>query len=713
MSLGRDYVIRYIVDANGARQELLAIQQALAGLDRQAIQTKQSLDLAGASLQTFGASSVATGQQIGVVGDGLEKTHAGLVKSIAGFAALGAATEVLSEIAERTRRVVEYMGELGDKTAEVRDKARELATLQGKSSPDNATLAGVAEFGIRTGMTPQEAIRFQEQLEGSMPAGLQKGNVTEEIAHRVSEVGARFGQRVGLRPETSGDLAGVLSQFAEIPDVESGARMIGQIHKGLDDGRGRMDTLMSSFINLATGVVEEGGQVQDPSKLAVYHGVMSTMHPPREAATYTRIFSRELRELNGAQGEALQQLGIEPTAPLETQMAQMFAHLEQRESEGIAPRVEMSRLGFSRSRGIDAVAQLYQSRGMIEARLKDQEGITGQGVEGKNDEFFRSMAGRDKTTRAMTEGNSLIQGLEYEPLQIARRMAVMRMRQAGSYDNAQLAALDQIADAGGLAQLAGVDETILRRVNKEVVSGIASEASAVGLDRDAGFRARLEALGGDYTTANVARFVRESAPLLEARGADFTGGPGNLPEEITIARHGLDRDRVLRRPDAGPAGPRTPPAMSNLAKLLPDRLRRMLPEEFTRETRGPGLFDDVTPTDEARASRQPSRFDPATGEWTPLSADEQAEFTVDELRSLTPEAFDRELKLRKPIPGDPPAGPPGAEDGPGGQASRGRDYELKSLLSKIEANTRPAANRAATGRFDEQPATPSPEAMRT
>jgi hypothetical protein len=304
------------------------------------------------------------------------------LKTVAAFEAMRVGVDVLGQIGEEAKKTRDEMKQLGDEQIKKSKDFRELSFLTGKSI--DQVKAESAEFGMQTGMAVEEAREFRRVYEGAAPAGRQKGNVgqggrrpgeTEEqyrarlepVEREIQQAVAGTAQRVGIKSETAGRLAGQMSQFQRIPDRATAEAVMGQVVYGLQEGVGEMDPLTKSLMNIAGSVADEDtGAVRSLGELAVMLGVSSTHHEPAEAGTYTRIGIRSLREFKGQQGESLKRMGIGPEDTSMEAMRKLWTELEQREARGQAPDISLSEMGFNEVREVRALTEFYRDRNILE-----------------------------------------------------------------------------------------------------------------------------------------------------------------------------------------------------------------------------------------------------------------------------------------------------------------------------------------------------------
>lgn len=529
----RDYTLHYNVDGNAAG-ELKKIGIELWKMERNSKEAADATERLDNNLKHLTNSSVQAGQSLTVVADGGQRSAAsfmGLNVEAAKFIAMQQGftlmLDTIRDIGERARNVRDAMKELAEGASEVRQEYRELANLHGQSAPTNQELLKGAAFGVKAGMTPVQSARFLEQFEGSLPAGLQKGNISRPVAEQVAQVTARTAQRVGMSAGTSGDLAGVIGQFQKIENVDQGATTINQILEGLNLGRGKIEPLAKSFIQLAGSTVDEGmGPINNLGDLAALYGSMSTHFGPQRAATYTKIGLRELREVGDSdQAKSLAGMGIDPTLDGYEAMEKFWKEMEKKEAAGVPIDTALQGWGFNRSEGREAMTHLYRDRESIRERRKLTQAKTSEQLYRQNDEFFTSTAGRTLTQKAVDEASKLDLGMQQEDLNLARMAATTRLRNKGALNSNELIIADKIQELGGATTTIGIPSALEKRIDQEAMHGLMNEAQSLGIGEWARHqRYQMEEMGA----MDKATFFRTVGQEVSKRGGDPTGGYGAI-----------------------------------------------------------------------------------------------------------------------------------------------------------------------------------------
>jgi prefoldin subunit 5 len=442
---------------------------------------------------------------------------------VAGFSAFNLAKTILSEVGQAIKETRDELAKLGDEFTDLRQKAREYANLTERPSPDNVVMSEAIGFGLKAGMTPDKAIEFLTQYQGSVPAGIQKGNITKEVGMQVAEEAARFGQRVSLTAATAGDMAGVVSQFQKINNREEGAKIFGQVAYGLNEGRGEIQPLMHAFLNTAGSLVDEGlGPVKSLSDLAVPFGVLSQHHGPEEAGTHVRNAFQALRGKGSAQlRQSLRIMGIAPDTDAREAMTTFFGHMDEEVAKGKTPEETLRKWGVTEIRAARGWLELWKNKDVIKTRYKNVDAVTAQSVMAANDAFAASPAGQSQRVRAQLGAAKATVGLEQEDFAMARTGAIARLHSRGEILDQDMAALDAVRDMGGILTRFGVESSLEQRIDKEAVSGLVKAADAVGLGDWARGQAQLFDENSDPKSR--ALIVHNLSEGIRSKGGDPAG----------------------------------------------------------------------------------------------------------------------------------------------------------------------------------------------
>ena len=297
-------------DTTSAIAGFAQVEAEIKKLTSAAMASGQALGGATGAMGGITAAASNAGAQIQHTTGHVGSLTSGLLSLSSAMQVFSMAMQVIGEFGSKMNAAREAVNQMTEDTMKLRDTLREVASLQGKDGPNNAVASDVLQLGMDSGMMPKDAVEFMEQFLGSSPAGKQKGNITEEVSKQVAVFGAQFGVQKDVTPKTAGDFSGVISQYQKVPDVETAAKVFGQINYGLNEGRGNMEPLVRTLLNTAGSVVDEnGGPLESLADLAVMEGVASTHANPYATGTQLRQAVRALRKTEGAEGEWLAKQG--------------------------------------------------------------------------------------------------------------------------------------------------------------------------------------------------------------------------------------------------------------------------------------------------------------------------------------------------------------------------------------------------------------------
>lgn len=503
--MDRDYTLNYRVDTSqagpafaGMRTHLDEIRNKLHEITTAATGVNNSFGqianngmgaLNGVSIHAAQAQSTFLGLETGVI------------KAAVAFKGLDLAAGIVMALGEAVNSARKHMADLVEDATKVGLAMRELASLRGESAPTPATTGAAAQFGINVGMEPEEAGRFLSRFKGSEVAGLIRGNVGDgrregesqaDYEKRVAPVledlateGGRFGQRKGISHKTTGDVAGVMTQFGRVKDGKDLAQKFGRVSAALDDGRGDMEALMMSFSNTAGAIVDQGdgAAFKSVEDMSAFLGVMSMSHQPKEAGTYLKKAVRELREFNGPHKDALEKMGITPDMDFKQSMGRVKDAID---GSGKAPDQALQEMGFKDSAGIQAITEAYKGMAELPGRESRRDAVSGDQVLRDNDEFFSSnQIGISLRNKAEDAARDLIAGEAKMSWQNARASARNRLRNDGKIKDSGDFVMDKVKDLGPILPTLGFETTQQSRIDEEAVNHIMKLAEENGLGDEA------------------------------------------------------------------------------------------------------------------------------------------------------------------------------------------------------------------------------------
>lgn len=335
---------------------------------------------------------------------------------------LGAIKAVLGSVVDGYEKIHQEAVKAAEATLAMRDNLRMEAVLMGAPTADTASLQKALALRAATGLGEQEASDLTRQFYGSLPVGLQKGNITPQVAHDLlTQVGvtqARAGGDAGTR----GDIAGILGQFGKVGSVEQGLGQLESIRQGLTAGRGDDPILTRQLLKVAGSIVKEGGTVGSLSELAAVIGVTSLSAGPEEAATRAEQLNRGLRSgqtkhMKGkgaisSQADYLKSLGIGEKDTLESSLAKIVPDIRKAQEAGRAPDVYLAERGFRSSEERRALIETVENYDVLKIRLEQaRKASSGADEVAKNKAYLASPAGRLKVATQAGAAETAAKGL--------------------------------------------------------------------------------------------------------------------------------------------------------------------------------------------------------------------------------------------------------------------------------------------------------------
>jgi hypothetical protein len=608
----RDYTIAFVVDTSQA-SGLATIEGMLLSIEARTLGASQALGNLGQSLTNLQPGATAAGNlnagltnvansagkaqaaiqgvnnQLGVLSlgasgagnsinvtaqaaGGAQKSFMGLnlemLATAAAFRGLEFGVAIVAEIGRGAAEARKHLAELAEDATKTRDAMRELANLRGHSGPDDEVTSGAVAFGLKANMTPDQARKFLERFEGSVPAGEQKGNIgqiednfgiladprrVKKTKEEIALEAAKFGKRVNLEDKTAGDIAGVIPMYKRVTGGLDMAQTLGRIAYGLNEGRGNLEPLMRGLTETAGALVDqEHGPVSSPEELAVLYGVMSTHKGEQASGTYLRKAVRELSDFGGKQEAGLRAMGITEKDSALQKFRKADQYLRKREQEtGLDRGALLQQMGFNEGAGREAVTMMTRDMPVVEQRLIKQQGITGTQVMRQNEEYFlKNPAGVRQRIEAAAQASNYSRGREQEWVNNARKMAVVRMKEESRFMSGELAFADKVMELGGATTaIAGMPTELENRINDEAMHNLHVAATGAGLEE--------HFLRMQRDKAPMDQIFREMVPRIQERGVD----PFQAPASIRLKTEAAARPEAQKKKDEAARRGRNAPTL--------------------------------------------------------------------------------------------------------------------------------------------------------
>jgi hypothetical protein len=467
--------------AAGGNRSAAAMTKRVSELLAELNKLNGTLGTTNASLNLTASNSNSAGLSIG--------------KMRLAFMAMHEAVEVLDAIGDGIRDARDEVDKLAESNLKLRDSMRELANLQGHEGPDDEVAGEVLALGMASGMKPDEAVKFLEQFEGSIPAGRQLGNIgagknaveKKELERAMALEGAAFSARLGINPETGGDLSGVISQYTKIGKIEDFAGQLGAMAYGLNEGRGKLTPLIRGELGQAGAAVTDG-RVKDLAELGSFIGVASTV--AKSAGSSGTKFSQMdalLNTVGGEQGDYLQSIGVSDKKGDLAKLKELRKDLDK--NGGGDWSTYLYSKGFHNKTDRQSTVAMARNIDVLEQRIATARGMVGRGGETiAADAAFlgRTITGQNRKSLAAEAASDFIKGSANESIVVAQRNATSRLKLPGvdAIDTPLTKATDAIFDhtIGALASPFGITGNRQSRINKEMLRSLEEKGKSVGVN---------------------------------------------------------------------------------------------------------------------------------------------------------------------------------------------------------------------------------------
>ena len=498
----RQYQIIFTADTANAVAGMKMMHQELQMLEAFANSSGTSINnlaqgvngLAGAALHLNGALGATQPTTTSFT-----LSIADLARAFAIQGVMSGAVEAVLAFGDVANRARDRVKDLAIETMDLRDKMRELANLQKQDGPNNEVTVAAVKLGMAAGMMPEEAVKYLEQFEGSSPAGEQKGHIDEATKKAMMVEGAKFGTRVALKPQTAGDLAGVISQYTDLtrdgdgnplpPDarVEKGMAQMGRVAYGLNEGRGNLEPLVRSLINTAGAVITDGhGPVEDLGELAAVEGVASTHANPREAGTRVRQAVRSLRDTKGKAANYFESVGIKDGMTHIQRLERLKADQERTDASGEGFDTFLKSVGLTDEDEGRAIVEQVRDLDIIKKRVANQKKMGGRQVIQQGNNFLaHTRTGVRRQQKANKAGQEFLVGEQGERFEMAREAAEQQLRDEKKIGGPENSTTELAADLFGLLPKLGYESTREATKAQRAEENLIEEAKRKGIDEAA------------------------------------------------------------------------------------------------------------------------------------------------------------------------------------------------------------------------------------
>jgi hypothetical protein len=411
--------------------------------------------------------------------------------------AIQAGISVFMELGEMANKARDKVRDLAIETMDLRDKMRELANLKGAAGPDNIIAGETVQMALKAGMMPEEMVKYLEQFEGSAPAGRQKGHIDEKTEKELMVEGAKFGIKNNIKSHTSGDLAGVISQYTDLTKDKDGKAIpqnqraekamaqMGRIVYGLNEGRGNVEPLVRGLLNTAGSVVGTGA-VEDLGEYGALYGVSSTHANPKEAGTRVRQAIRGLRDTEGSAGNFLKlNAKIKDSDTHVQRLEKIKPLIDAAKASGLSADTYLNRMGFKDQDEIRAIIEETEDLDIIKQRIAKGKTISGKDVMNADDKFMTSTrTGIRRNQKSQEAARDFLRGEQAEQLEMAKKNAEMQLHDEGNIDHPNNFKWELLNDLGGLRPSLGWQDNRSYKIQKRAEDNLLREAQRKGISTD-------------------------------------------------------------------------------------------------------------------------------------------------------------------------------------------------------------------------------------
>lgn len=472
-------------------QQLTAARKPMAGLSGGARRFGQQIDSWGARLLTFHSIASAVRDIGKALREGTEVASAG-------------ARDNLS----------------------TRDNLRELANLQGKASPDNATVAGFYKFREATGMGDREANDALRRFEGGLPTAVAKGNITgnstEGVAGELFRETGRTASRVGLSGGSAALLTAKIAQTADanpITNADEGLNEFGTIVDLLNRGDGDLTPLVDSLVKTAGGQVGDGLQFKSLPELAAALRVTSLNASPRVAGTRIEQAVAALSAFTKkSAGQTLREAGIVEGDDLPTKVDKIAPLIEGATDQQAA----LARLGFDNQAQRRAIVQLVANRKLLRDETEAaRKGSDPKTIREANDKAFADLSMQNRVEEARNDASKFVAFTAQEETEVLRKRAESDLRNQGQIDNPGVNADDAMADNP-------IARALYQASRVATGQGVSRDGLPIGLGGKTTRQMRIDARAEQLARDAVRRTGADPNRVVESAG--FVDG-NEVPED--------------------------------------------------------------------------------------------------------------------------------------------------------------------------------------
>ncbi len=484
--------------------------------------------------------------------------YVGIGAIVGGVRAIGAAW---GDVAEQQRKAAEAFQQA------VKD-ARVAGGVSGKTPTQAA--ASIHRISAESGLNFNEANELKRQYEGTVPAALQKGNITQEVSDAILGETAKTGARLGGDQGTRGEMAGIVGQFGKVGSTGEGLAKLEASRKQLVDGRGDDGPLTKSLLSAAPTLIESGmvGSIEEASALI---GTTSLKGGPLMADTTAKSLVKGLRGTTTEQAQKLESVfGIKrgSTEDLESRLGKVVPKLRQVKDSGTDVASFLRDEIKLPAEEVEAVSYMIDNYEMLKGRMataRQDAKSGGAGVLADNAKFLASPEGMKMRAESQGEANVFTQG---ERVKGASAMAAL--------EEANLKG----ESPGALPAMRSFQKGI-RNVASYIFPGLGNESEAYAgkdLDRqlaDAGMANPYGGAGGMISGLFTPAAEQNQAKIgaLQGAGQDpYAQMSAKLEKQTTVLEKiatgiesgNKEREKQAKPRPLNPGGPQQPGARAGM-----------------------------------------------------------------------------------------------------------------------------------------------------
>jgi hypothetical protein len=483
----------------------------------------------------------------------IERFGASLLALQAGMLVVRKVGEALDAMGESAAKAREFQDKGGQAGLDKRGKAREYANLMNHEGPDDAVMSRLFSLGQAGGYKFDDAVKYGEQFLGSSPAGVQAGHVTPEQLKKLEVEGARFANRIGLDPATGGDIAGVIPQYVDMTKDANGRALttdqgvnkamgqLGALQYGLNEGRGKITTLMRSEIGAAAPALA-AGRIQDHAEMGAFVGIASTFSKSASSPGTnfkqmdSLINNSEGDEGSNQKGDYLKRIGVAGARGDLAKLRALKADVDAQRKAN--PNLDVSSYltekGFHNRAERDSTIGYIANFDVLEKRTIEarKRAENGQDVVDANRKYSTSLEGQNQLGDAAAEKAEYEQTEKRQRLVVARKFALAQLRKEGKIDTTAANFEDWAMDfvSGPTRQWSGEMESRATAIDARVRENLAKGGLKAGVDLEKAYPGFAKGYG-EGVNWNIDQVTNDVGPLMEREGVglDGSGGPSGAP----------------------------------------------------------------------------------------------------------------------------------------------------------------------------------------